>query len=51
MQSVEECVKLISEAPMKVVRETTRVGNIRAKLQTKKKLKTFKNNPQYNSKI
>ncbi|GBL91019.1 hypothetical protein AVEN_226520-1 [Araneus ventricosus] len=48
-QSVERCVKLISEAAMKVCGETTRDGYIRAKLQARKELPTSDNKEQYYS--
>ena len=47
MQSVERCVKLISEVAMKVCGETARDGYINAKLQTRKELPTFGNQGQY----
>ncbi|GBL82608.1 hypothetical protein AVEN_263691-1 [Araneus ventricosus] len=49
MQSVERCVKLISEAAMKVCGETARDGYIRAKFQARKELPTFDNKGQYYS--
>ncbi|GBL78890.1 hypothetical protein AVEN_48869-1 [Araneus ventricosus] len=48
-QSVERCVKLISEAAMKVCGETARDGYIRSKLQARKELPTFDNKGQYYS--
>ncbi|GBM87991.1 hypothetical protein AVEN_139909-1 [Araneus ventricosus] len=48
-QSVERCVKLISEAAMKVCDETARDGYIRAKFQRIKELPTFDNKGQYYS--
>ncbi|GBN98965.1 hypothetical protein AVEN_204183-1 [Araneus ventricosus] len=48
-QSVERYVKLISEAAMKVCRETARDGYIRAKLQARKELPTSDNKGQYYS--
>ncbi|GBM08267.1 hypothetical protein AVEN_82947-1 [Araneus ventricosus] len=48
-QFVERCVKLISEAAMKVCGETARDGYIRAKLQARKELPTFDNKGQYYS--
>ncbi|GBO25510.1 hypothetical protein AVEN_206549-1 [Araneus ventricosus] len=42
-QSVERCVKLISEAAMKVCGETARYGYIRAQFQARKELPTFDN--------
>ncbi|GBL86792.1 hypothetical protein AVEN_96030-1 [Araneus ventricosus] len=50
-QSVERCVKLISEVAMKVCGETARDGYIRAKLQVRKELPTFDNKGQYYSLI
>ncbi|GBM91591.1 hypothetical protein AVEN_164198-1 [Araneus ventricosus] len=46
-QSVERCVKLISEATMKVCGETARHGYIRAKFQARKELPTFDNKGHY----
>ncbi|GBN70667.1 hypothetical protein AVEN_178905-1 [Araneus ventricosus] len=48
-QSVERCVKLISEAAMKVCGETARDGYIRAKLQARKELPKFGKKGQYYS--
>ncbi|GBL91020.1 hypothetical protein AVEN_184410-1 [Araneus ventricosus] len=48
-QFVERCVKLISEAAMKVCGENTRDGYIRAKLQARKELPTSDNKEQYYS--
>ncbi|GBN79846.1 hypothetical protein AVEN_76905-1 [Araneus ventricosus] len=48
-QSVERCVKLISEAAMNVCGETARDGYIRAKLQARKELPTFNSKGQYYS--
>ncbi|GBM33193.1 hypothetical protein AVEN_251610-1 [Araneus ventricosus] len=48
-QSVERCVKLISEAAMKVCGETARDGYIRAKFKARKELPTFDNKGQYYS--
>ncbi|GBM27211.1 hypothetical protein AVEN_202100-1 [Araneus ventricosus] len=45
-QSVERCVKLISEAEMKVCGETARDGYICAKFQARKELPTFNNKGQ-----
>ncbi|GBM39880.1 hypothetical protein AVEN_250205-1 [Araneus ventricosus] len=45
-QYVERCVKLISEAAMKVCGETARDGYIRAKLQARKELPSFDNKGQ-----
>ncbi|GBO20620.1 hypothetical protein AVEN_55943-1 [Araneus ventricosus] len=46
-QFVERCVKLISEAVMKVCGETARYAYIRAELQARKELPTFDNKRQY----
>ncbi|GBL76232.1 hypothetical protein AVEN_234498-1 [Araneus ventricosus] len=48
-QSVERCVKLISEVAMNVCGETARDGYIRAKFQVSKELPTFDNKGQYYS--
>ncbi|GBM01151.1 hypothetical protein AVEN_27249-1 [Araneus ventricosus] len=48
-QSVERCVKLISEAAMNVCGETARDGYISAKLQERKELPTIDNKGQYYS--
>ncbi|GBO10210.1 hypothetical protein AVEN_147057-1 [Araneus ventricosus] len=48
-QSVERCVKLISEAAMKVCGETARYGYIRSQFQARKELPTFENKGQYYS--
>ncbi|GBM24353.1 hypothetical protein AVEN_202336-1 [Araneus ventricosus] len=48
-QSVERCVKLISEDAMKVCGETARDGYIRAQLQARKELPMFDNKGQYYS--
>ncbi|GBL72660.1 hypothetical protein AVEN_127910-1 [Araneus ventricosus] len=48
-QSVERCIKLISEASMKVCGETARDGYIRVKLQARKEDPTFDNKGQYYS--
>ncbi|GBO08893.1 hypothetical protein AVEN_224413-1 [Araneus ventricosus] len=47
--SVERCVKLISEAAMKVCGETARDRYMRAKLQARKELPTFDSKEQYYS--
>ena len=49
-QSVERCVKLITEAATKVCGETWRDGYIRAKIQARRDLPTFDNKGQYYSK-
>ncbi|GBM12797.1 hypothetical protein AVEN_247572-1 [Araneus ventricosus] len=48
-QSVERCVKLISEAAIKVCGEIAKDGYIRAKLQARKEPPTFDNKRQYYS--
>ncbi|GBN09635.1 hypothetical protein AVEN_177827-1 [Araneus ventricosus] len=50
-QSVERCVKLISEAVKNVCGETAKDGYIRDKLQARKELPTFDNKGQYYSNI
>ena len=48
-QSVERCVKLISEAATKVCGDTARDGYIRAKITARSELPTFDNKGQYYS--
>lgn len=46
-QSVERCVKLITEASLKVFGEDSRDGYIRSKLQAREHLPSFENKGQY----
>jgi hypothetical protein len=48
-QAVERCIKVVTDASLKVCGQEARDGYIRAKLEARKKLPIFDNKAQYYS--